>query len=484
MALIFIGTMLLFQPATDPDFGWQYKYGEYIVTHQELLKDNIFSFTYANYQWANSYWVSQIIFFVFFNIFGLAFSPLLFSFIFSSFVWLIISKLPKGNTFSKTTVFIITLLPIISYQIVVRPMYFSSFFLLSLVYVLLYKPKLIRFTPLLFVVWANMHADFTMGLLIVAVYKFFEVIKLYREKTLTSQFFLKSSVNYAACLLATLVNPYGIGLWTTLLKDTSHFFKLLSINEMLPVNIYTASVGEVVMLLLFPGIILSVAVLIPTVNKILNRKTEFGAWYISLLIIFFIWSIRSIYFVRILFLVGMPGFYYLLNLYSSEIAKRFEPQVKKNLRLIGIMTIVMISLVAIQTLLTNLTYALDNDYLCTKKKLPCVAVEKIKELKPEGNMFNDYSWGGYLIWQLPEYKTFIDGRMPSWKYNDNYLFEDYLKISRDYGNNKELFDNYTNTYDIRWVILKNDAKFAGELIQSNSWYVIYQDDICKVLVKR
>jgi len=37
-------------------------------------------------------------------------------------------------------------------------------------------------------------------------------------------------------------------------------------------------------------------------------------------------------------------------------------------------------------------------------------------------LFNDYDFGGYLIWQLPQTKIYIDGRMPSWKYTgENYL---------------------------------------------------------------
>ena len=50
---------------------------------------------------------------------------------------------------------------------------------------------------------------------------------------------------------------------------------------------------------------------------------------------------------------------------------------------------------------------------------------------PEGNMFNEYSWGVYLIWKLPEYKTFIDGRMLSWRDESGYsVFEEYVEITR------------------------------------------------------
>jgi hypothetical protein len=45
---------------------------------------------------------------------------------------------------------------------------------------------------------------------------------------------------------------------------------------------------------------------------------------------------------------------------------------------------------------------------------PCGAVAFLKSQKERGNIFNRYEWGGFLIWQLPEYKVFVDGRMPAW----------------------------------------------------------------------
>ncbi len=29
-------------------------------------------------------------------------------------------------------------------------------------------------------------------------------------------------------------------------------------------------------------------------------------------------------------------------------------------------------------------------------------------------MYNTYEWGGFLVWQVPEMKMFVDGRMPAW----------------------------------------------------------------------
>ena len=65
---LFLGTCLIFSPPIDADFGWHYRYGEEI-TQSIISRDfsnwgkNTFSFTFPEYRWANSYWLSQIIIF-------------------------------------------------------------------------------------------------------------------------------------------------------------------------------------------------------------------------------------------------------------------------------------------------------------------------------------------------------------------------------------------------------------------------------------
>ena len=45
------------------------------------------------------------------------------------------------------------------------------------------------------------------------------------------------------------------------------------------------------------------------------------------------------------------------------------------------------------------------------KDYPVGAVQYLRQHPQPTGMFNDYSYGGYLIWQLgPQHKVFIDGR--------------------------------------------------------------------------
>src|SRR4030042_1806185 len=90
----------------------------------------------------------------------------------------------------------------------------------------------------------------------------------------------------------------------------------------------------------------------------------------------------------------------------------------------------------------------DASHVSEKKFYPKKAIEYLKNKNFEGEIFSHYGWGGYLIWKLPEKKVFIDGRMPSWRWNrnlpheSNYAMEDYLAISEGEVNYKDVFQKY------------------------------------------
>jgi len=113
-----------------------------------------------------------------------------------------------------------------------------------------------------------------------------------------------------------------------------------------------------------------------------------------------------------------------------------------------------------------------------------------------------------LIWNIPERKVFIDGRMPSWKWNaglpgqSNYVMEEYLNIMRGKEDYKPYFEKYNITY-VLWpskkpksffdaleekfgeklgpfyTILKIDKKdfFLPEKLESDGWTRVYEDDV-------
>ena len=62
------------------------------------------------------------------------------------------------------------------------------------------------------------------------------------------------------------------------------------------------------------------------------------------------------------------------------------------------------------------------------KEYPVGAVEYLRLHPHPTGMFNEYGYGGYLIWKLgPQHKVFIDGRADMYEYSG--VFQDYMHIA-------------------------------------------------------
>jgi hypothetical protein len=98
---------------------------------------------------------------------------------------------------------------------------------------------------------------------------------------------------------------------------------------------------------------------------------------------------------------------------------------------------------------------------------PMGAVDYLKTHHLEGNLFNQYDWGGYLINQLyPEYRVFIDGRTDV--YGDA-LVAQYAAIE----GLQPGWQQALARYDIRLVLVSRDTILAAALVDDPSWRELY-----------
>src|SRR5882672_8019633 len=75
-ALVYAGLLIfVVTPYTDYDWGWHYRYGEYLVTHGHILRHDIYSWTMPGYEWVNHSWLYDPLLYFHYNhisFFGLA----------------------------------------------------------------------------------------------------------------------------------------------------------------------------------------------------------------------------------------------------------------------------------------------------------------------------------------------------------------------------------------------------------------------------
>jgi hypothetical protein len=453
-ALFFLSVSLVFVHPSDPDFGWHYTYGQYAVQNRQLLIKNIYSYPSEGTIWLSFYWISQLYFYVLYSQLPTIVAGLISASLFSVTLIKILDK-TKVNLLGKFMAVIIISDVMKEFLVAARPMLFSSILFLILMYILEYKERWVPIVPLLFALWANLHADWMFGLTIFGFYLGNRLWDRMREKTLTVKYFVGTSLFLLIAAAATLINPYGIKLWTALITEGRRASGSI-ISEWLPpgISMKPGDWGDMAIYIVevaMGGIILATA--------FLERKTK-KLWYLATIITFFILANRSGYFLRILVLTSGVM---MANFWGNFLRTIEKIPINDTVRHAGGLVIKMLTLVIIfscgENFLLRITEATTLQTWSESRKYPYGAIQIIKS-EPErfeGNMFNQYGWGGYIIWQMPEHKTFIDGRFASWGgENDEDVREDYLSTWTSFEDMETVFKKY----DIKWILVNPKSKMG------------------------
>jgi hypothetical protein len=100
---------------------------------------------------------------------------------------------------------------------------------------------------------------------------------------------------------------------------------------------------------------------------------------------------------------------------------------------------------------------------------PAQAVEFIRAARLQGRVLNEYVYGGYLSWALPEQKVFIDGRADVYAWTG--VFEDYGAWATLREDPNWLLDHY----GIDWCLLSQSAPLARVMRYLPGWSERYSD---------
>lgn len=177
IVFIFTNLFVLFAHpiiAITQDLGRHLLLGKIIVETYSIPKTNLFSYTYPHFPFINTHWLSEVMYYLFFQLFGYTSVLLLtISCMLLAFGIIFFYALRKS---SMTVVAIISFfaLGILAERTDVRPEVFSFLFL-SLFVTILYrakekKTKLIFLLPFLQFLWVNMHIYFILGILVVCLF--------------------------------------------------------------------------------------------------------------------------------------------------------------------------------------------------------------------------------------------------------------------------------------------------------------------------
>jgi len=269
--------------------------------------------------------------------------------------------------------------------------------------------------PVLFAVWANVHIQFVDGLLVLAMAAGEAMAARWRAaartgltecggmnpglRIETSEWGTRAGVAMlaalAASIAATMVNPYGAGVYKVAYELASQTQVAELINELKPIPF--RSLPDYCVLLL--GV--SAAALLARSRRL--RVFEWGllaaAFYLSF------HSLRDVWVMA----VAASGI--IAQELGGAAGERvaIQEEEARGSRLIG--NVLVVPMTVLVLWLGCAVLHVDNTMLRAKlgTELPADAADAVVRGRYAGPVFNTYGWGGYLMWRLRE-PVAIDGR--------------------------------------------------------------------------
>ncbi|OGM16574.1 hypothetical protein A2V55_00040 [Candidatus Woesebacteria bacterium RBG_19FT_COMBO_37_29] len=453
-SLLFI-FLLFFLPPTDSDFGWHFRYGQYFMETGMFLRENMLTYYLPGYIWSNSYGLYQIFTFNIYKLlgfFGLSLAnSILFVFSFI-FFYKINPKL------SKTNLILFLLIIIFGWNVLgigFRAQEFSFFFLILELFLLKKSEenfKYLLFLIPLFIFWVNIHGAFILGVIMLSAYLFNLVINNFK-KVYSALALLIVSV------LATFINPYGINVYSEDIRHISTPMKLLIAEWLEPTLIFKLLILGLFFLCIYIAF---------------KAKDKSKLFWIILLTLFSYLAFtarRNLPFFALITSLSLINF-------KKDIFEKFENSVLSKKITVPVLLIFILFLLGFQI---PKTFDISSNWqsYCTKGILPypCKAVDFIKKNNFQGvNVFSSYEWGGFLEWQLPNYKFFVDGRTPAWKTPEGKSpYTVYLEIIQSQPGYQKRLEKYQTD----WLLIGANTFLDFELQKNinTPWTEIYRDNI-------
>ncbi|HEY9869818.1 MAG TPA: hypothetical protein V6D08_11680, partial [Candidatus Obscuribacterales bacterium] len=290
-----------------------------------------------------------------------------------------------------------------------------------------------------------------------------------------------------ASLLATLVNPWGAGLWIYLMRlffgsFNKHIFELEPLYLSDLVNP------------LYYGFLAILLAAVPCVCFYLPRaRGTHAAWFgiacLALAVCAGAGVRRLIPFAALFLLAGLSMIIRASCLAHNEQARQDQAGVSILERwqqyLSAILRPAAVSWPFGVLAMTCLGTALISLWIAPPElpkgnptfRAPWRALAFLTGGVPHGRLLNDPQFGDVMIWYMaPAHLLFIDTRFDM--YGDR-LVQDYLSLVRARPNWQQLIERYR----ISWVFLKPELPLVDALQQKSGWTVRYRDEQAVIIVR-
>jgi hypothetical protein len=484
---IIIFTLVFFMAVRvpmDSDFWWHIRAGQLSLMNGSPIQEDLTTFTVFKSPWINHSWLSQVFYFFIQNSLGNIGIMLSVAIIASLSIFFVFIRLKSNPIINGFTILLCVMTTAVVWS--PRPQLLTLLFFSILTYLLTEKSIFSDKIPtllitILFLVWGNLHAGFSIGIILIITIFAGKALDLLLSKGKSNQNQYKTLIYWllmiVVCSLIVMINPNGIGIWQVQFNTIN----LPSLQNLIP---EWAS---------------------PNFHELYQQPF---LWLWLLLVFFFMANRTSYKFATIIPLLVLGGLGFIsrrnyvyfaiftIPLLSNELQRFFDMYIKDSLPEKGILNNIknfnkksdnkfskFINLIFVGFLWFVTTWKIV--YLGSpiifdvyeKMSFPKEAINAIeKEELTDLRCLNSYTWGGYISWKLPEMKIYIDGRTDL--YGEK-LIQDWIEMV----NGGETWMDKFELYDINCVFLEEDRPILN-LLGENGWQVIYSDSLSVIMTNQ
>jgi hypothetical protein len=458
------------RPSIDTDTWWHLRAGDWILQHGQILRQDVFSSTMRGSPWAYPGWLAQIAMRALHAAAGpggLSVFTTLSVLVALGAVWALL----EGRLLLRSAVLLLAATASAIYWSA-RPQ-ILSFALTGITLWILdgsdAHPRRLWLLPAISALWANLHGGFAIGLLLIGASVLAETLEILvggpaRGLRPLEAWALRKArwgrlVGWGlASALAVSLNPFGPEMLLYPWKTVSIEVLRLHIQEWQSPDFHSAATQPFLAMLVL--LFLSMA---GSRRPMTAVEVVRGAAFASLALL----AARNI---APFAVVTAP----ILSRHLSSSLERFQgvwpasrPLPERLTRGVNLWLALMLTLAAAAWGSVQLQPQTQESHIA--RLAPKGAFDWLASRHLQGNLFNSYNWGGYVLWRLyPDYLSFVDGRTDVFS---SEILDDYLEAWSAGPNWRTVLE----AHHIQTVLVEPAAPLARILRQAD-WPVVYEDD--------
>lgn len=482
---LFFFLSFLMKPVADYDFWWHLATGKYIVENRALPQNDPFAYT-SHKEPAEmkslilkGYWVAQVIFYKVYSQWDFKGIIILRSLLLMLFLQLIFLTVKKQGLSDLPALLFVTGVFFLAIKFTgERPQQFTFLFFSLSMYLLedfrTTRSKKILFIPLVILLLSNMHPGYVVCILLLSLYLLGEgVLLIWRKGPVDKGFKLLLGV-WILSLILSFFNPNGFSVFRMLLAHGAQASGS-GIVEFMPTfqaykNYYIP-----------PDYTYIVFLLLSLLTLRYIRKI--GLVHVLVLITFTSMSLISLRYLIFYMCAAAPILArVILYVKEEKYINGLFRGLKKTEGLLYGLAFILSAVYIFSGIPAFARYEFRENSIFAAPK---GAADFLNSQKIYGNMFNEYGFGGYLIWRLyPDKKVFIDGRNL-----ENDAYGEYSAIITASSEQNRLWTDLLKKHGITYVVLPpltprgEIYPIVEKLINSNEWVLIYRDHLALVFVE-